>query len=385
MLSFLNIQRFWKKVPLWRNAKHSCRMPLASSLKYKNTNLNHLRFLVHNKKRYVENLKLQIAKLKTTSIKVVVPPGNVFVVGSKDEKCGNSICQWDGDVIKFRVPYCLEKQFGEYVSTKLGNFERGINRLPEGGAKTWHFYQKHGKWNVCVQFTPVPIPQKTNRPDWGVIGFDLNPGSIDWCELDYDGNLVRHGKISLQQGLPKGKMQASLTDAALFLVKLSLETKKPVVHERLDFAQKKRSMKEAGTKYNRMLSGWAYARFFELLHAIATNRGVKCYEVASEYTSLIGMVKYMRIYGISSGVAAAIAIGRRVMRLSERLPRSIKTALSLRDRAHLWRGYSKLNKLLKANSGYIVRHSLFCNRSYPNWTCEVKPTIEYCVERNSTE
>ena len=73
-----------------------------------------------------------------------MPRWDVFVVGSKDETNGNQSCQWDGDKIKFRVPYYLEDKFGKYVSTKLGSFPRNINRIPIDGAKTWHFYKKDG-------------------------------------------------------------------------------------------------------------------------------------------------------------------------------------------------------------------------------------------------
>ncbi|MBO1348819.1 MAG: hypothetical protein EBE86_016180 [Hormoscilla sp. GUM202] len=63
---------------------------------------------------------------------------------------GNQVCQWDGVTLKFRVPACLEDRFGEYVTTKLGGYDRKINRLPSIGAKSWHFYLKNGKWNAAI-------------------------------------------------------------------------------------------------------------------------------------------------------------------------------------------------------------------------------------------
>jgi len=374
-----------KNRPIWQNAKQSCRMPLSSSIKYRKTNLNNLRFQVHNKKRYVNHLKVKIQQLKTTPVEVKVPPGQVFVVGSKDEKHGNSVCQWDGEYLTFRVPYCLESRFGKYITTKLGDFKRNINRIPDDGARTWHFYQKSGKWNACLQFTPREIEPVSLFKSYGVISLDLNSGSVDWCELDHDGNLVKHGQIKLVQGLPNGRNKAQLTSVALTVVKLAIESKKPIVFEKLNFSKKKALMREEGTKYNRMLSAWSYSQFFKFLKAISTNRGIECISVTPQYTSLIGLVKYMKMYGLNSGVAAAIAIGRRGMRKSERLPRAIKTTLSVKDRVHLWNGYYKLNKLLKANYGYYLRHHFYSNCSYPNWTCKVKPIIESVAVSQSTE
>jgi IS605 OrfB family transposase len=112
-------------------------------------------------------------------------------------------------------------------------------------------------------------------------------------------------------------------------VKLSLKTGNPIVHEKIDFASKKFRMRESDNqKYNRMLSGWAYSKFFQILNSIAANRGVSTFGVNPQYTSLLGITKFMRRYGINSGVAAAIAIGRRGMKLSERLPAAIVALLS---------------------------------------------------------
>ncbi|MEQ9544392.1 MAG: hypothetical protein RIK85_00060, partial [Marinobacter sp.] len=58
-------------------------------------------------------------------------------------------------------------------------------------------------------------------------------------------------------------------------------------------------------------------------HRHMPNRGIALSLCNPAYTSLIGLVKYSRMYGLSSDVAAALAIARRGMNLSERLPRSV--------------------------------------------------------------
>jgi IS605 OrfB family transposase len=289
-----------KKILIWKDSKTGCRMPLACSLKYKNTNLNHLRFLVHNKKRYITSLLSNIEKLKVTPLTVKVPHNQVFFVGSKDESFGNQVAQWDGSNLTIRVPYCLEKTYGEYVTVQLGSFDRNINRLPEYGAKTWSVYKKDGKWKVCIQFQPITVTPLSNNRNNGVISFDLNPSSIDWAEIDRNGNAIKWGSISLQIRLPKNQMENQLQTVALFLVKLSLKTGKSIVHEKIDFVSKKFRLRESGNKkYNRMLSAFAYSKFFQILNSIAGNRGVSTFWVNPQYTSLLGMTKFMRRYLIS--------------------------------------------------------------------------------------
>ena len=372
----------------WIRSKSSILLPLSCSLKYKNTNYQHLKFQVHHKKRKIHSLTQQIEHLKIKPIRVKVPAWDVFVVGSKDETHGNQVCQWDGEWLKFRVPYCLEAHYGKSIVTKIGNFNRNINRIPEqplseadrrkttGGfasrARTWHFYLKDGAWKAALQFTPAPVAQVSNVVAYGCIGIDMNPGSIDWAYVDWDGNLKEHGKFVLQQGLPKGRMKAQLVDVSLKLAELAIKFKCPVVCEELDFQFLKARLKEVNIKLARMLSGWAYAEFLKQLNSILINRGIQLKTINPVWTSLIGLVKYLRQYGISSGIAASIVIARRGMRLSERLPCSITAYPGMKSGKHVWSDWNKLNKLIKSCSVIKSRHSYY---SISNW--------EFLVMRSS--
>ena len=353
----------------WRNSKTSTLLPLSCSLKYRNTNYQHLKFQVHHKKRRIHLLIQQIQHLKVKPVRVKVPDWDCFIVGSKDETCGNQVCQWDGEYLKFRVPYCLENKYGKIVISKIGNFQRQINRIPASGSLTWHFSIKDGRWKVALQFTPAPVNRVSNAIAYGCIGIDLNPGSIDWAYVDWNGNLKRHGKFVLQQGLPKGKMKAQLVKVSLKLAALATEYKCPVVCEELNFSSKKAQLKEISTKLARMLSGWAYAEFFKQLGSILANRGIQLKTVNPAFTSLIGLVKYTKQYGISSGVAAAIVIARRGMRLTEKLPDSITAYLDVKPRKHVWSQWSQVNSLIKSCSVIKNRHSYY---SIPNWSWLVK-------------
>lgn len=359
----------------WILSKTGCNFPLSCTRKFKSTNWQNLRFQLHNKKREAKLLTKQIEHLQVKHIQVVIPKNQAFVVGSKDESFGNQVCQWDGNVIKFRVPACLESKFGKYVQSAIGNFERNINRLPDNGAKTWHFYHKNGKWCVAVQFTPSPVKRVSRHSTYGCIGIDMNPGSIGWAYVDIHGNLKAHGQIPLQMGLPAGKQDAQIVDACLQLAALANTYACPVVCEDLDFTRKKEQLRERGKKYARMLSGWAYSRFYELLKSILSNRGICLLKVNPAYTSLIGLVKFARQYGLASDRSAALAIARRGMRLTENLPHSLTAYLSVKDGKHVWSAWNQLNTLIEESSEISNRHSYY-SITASNWQSLVKQAAE---------
>jgi hypothetical protein len=101
--------------------KEGCNFPIACSLQYKSTNWQSLRFQIHHKKRRLTLLTNRLKHLRVKPIKVFVPHGDIFVVGSKDESFGNQVSQWNGSGITFRVPKCLESRFGKAVSSEVGD------------------------------------------------------------------------------------------------------------------------------------------------------------------------------------------------------------------------------------------------------------------------
>ena len=358
-----NARRFYAKKN-WQNSKTGCVFPLSSSLKYRQTNWQNLRFQIHNKKRKLTRYRQILAVLKSIPVWVRVPKHQTLIVGSKDESYGNQVCQWDGDNLRFRVPACLESKFGKYVESKIGDFPRNINRLPATGAKTWHFYYKDDKWCAAVSFTPSEVRRVSRSVDCGCIGIDINPGSIGWAYIDTVGNLKAHGQIPFQTGLPKGKQQAQIVKACLELSALAIKFQCPVVSEELDFTTKKEQLRERGKKYARMLSGWAYSEFFKLLNYILSNRGIELLTVNPAYSSIIGLVKYLRMYGLASDESAALVIGRRGMGLSEKIPGSLTAFVEVNSTKHVWSLWHQINKKIKQSGIITNRHGYYSNS---NW------------------
>jgi IS605 OrfB family transposase len=373
-------EKFYAKSD-WIHSKGGCNFPLSSSVEWRSTNWQGEWFKIHNKQRYISTLIARIKHLKTAVIRVKVPRSEVFIVGSKDESYGNQSCQWDGKTLTMRVPYCLEESFGKTVSLTIGGFDRNINRLPEHGAKTWHFYRQDGRWVVAVQFTPATVTKISRPIQFGCIGIDMNPSSVGWAYIDFQGNLKESGTIPLQTGLPTGKQDANIVDACLQLAILAATFACPIVCESLDFAAKKTQLRERGRKYARMLSGWAYSRFYQLLESILSNRGISLLTCNPAYTSLIGLVKYSRMYGLSSDIAAAMAIARRGMNLSERLPRSVSAYLQVNCRKHVWSGLNQLNKFIGQCVVVNRRHDYY---HISNWADLVMADVERVASNSNS-
>ncbi|MEM6399593.1 MAG: IS200/IS605 family accessory protein TnpB-related protein [Cyanobacteria bacterium P01_D01_bin.116] len=128
-----------------------------------------------------------------------------------------------------------------------------------------------------------------------------------------------------------------------------------IVIENLSFCAKKKRMKEEGRRYARMLNYFAYSTFNEIIQTQARNKGIQVVKVNPAYSSLIGLTKFMKLYGMSSDTAAGLVLARRAMRLSESVPAYIALSTVMVEHRHLWASWSRINKSLKS----VRRHEYY--------------------------
>ncbi len=154
----------------------------------------------------------------------------------------------------------------------------------------------------------------------GSLGIDFNPTSIDWAVVDREGNLKKHGSIKINvQDKRSNQTQDIIGKAVAQVVRVAESFQVPIVIEDLDFQQKKASLQEKGKKYARMLSNMAYSRFTQIIETRCNRTGVELLTVDPAYTSVIGVTKYMAMYGLNSGCAAALVVARRGQGRTEKL------------------------------------------------------------------
>jgi hypothetical protein len=124
----------------------------------------------------------------------------------------------------------------------------------------------------------------------------------------------------------------------------------------------------AGNEYARMLSSFAYASFDAALASACCRSGVWLRRVEPAFTSLIGRTCFATRYGLTTHAAAALAIARRAMGLSERMPKPVGGELKLPldggghvtlprpariGGRHVWSSWKKLNDGWK--SAHVAR------------------------------
>ena len=368
------------------------------------------RFIVHQKKRRLANKQHKLKVLQNKEIKLcfgskklflaqynleangysshddwltdwrACRQSNFMMVGAKTYTNGNQLCRLTADgQLKITVPPCLFKQFGSHVScdeikfrygqefidialnpvrrfSTYNNGKKKTSRIGTEKAVTHRFVKKNDKWYLHSIVELPDIPWISHRRN-GAIGVDLNADNIAWTYCDGSGNLASSGQIDIDlEGKSSGQATHILSLAIDQIIDIAVDKHCPIVIEKLDFSQKKASLRELSKRYAKMLSAFAYSKFSELIHSKSNLAAIQVKEANPGYSSLIGMVKYMSLYGLNSGTAAALVLARRGLRFSERLPRCLNTLFSPVDgNRHVWHYWARISKMTKG----CYRHSFF--------------------------
>lgn len=299
---------------------------------------------------------------------------NLMMVGAKTYASGNQLCRLTPDgQLTITTPPCLLKQFGSHIKCDGIKFKYGQtfvdialtptrhkrgNNYRNGTEKavTHRFVKRDEKWYLHTTVELPDIPWISHRNN-GAIGIDLNVFNIAWAYCDREGNLKQHGQINIDlENKSSGQATNILSQAIGQIIEMAVDKECPIVIEKLDFSSKKTRLREHGKRYAKMLSQFAYSKFSDLAHSKARLSAIQVVEVNPAYSSLIGMIKFMGLYGLNSGTAAALVLARRLFRFSERLPRCLNALLQPVDcNKHVWHYWAATSKSLKG----CHRHSFF--------------------------
>lgn len=250
-----------------------------------------------------------------------------FTLGSKDETGGNQTCtareENENLLLRLRLPDALGQ--GKYLQISPIFFPYGqeklLTALKQNRAISYRFLKDAKGWRVFAT-TTCAEPEWISDIQRGVIGIDINTDHLALTETDRFGNPVTTARISLvTYGKTKEQSLALIGDAAAHIVHYATECKKLLILEKLDFQQKKRTLSKQTPAYKRMLSSFSYNRILQTIYSRAYRHGIEVRQINPAYTSLIGRIKFAKRYGLTTHQAAALCIGRRVLRLTEKLPR----------------------------------------------------------------
>ena len=328
--------------------------------------------------------------------------GQFFFLGSKDETAGNQTCQIERlnekEVaehirvkkaailqqkaaeetlqvrlraadhqhavphyrVKIRLPTPLQKNGEKYhwATFALSYGHEHVDRAiamnePKGLGKaiSYRFCKDaaKGRWHTHISIDIEPGGKVSRPVSCGAIGIDFNADHLAVAETDASGNRVKCWRIDLDfKGKSADQRKDILSVALQGVVDHAAERQLPLVIEDLDFSDKKKQMAEQATStgYRVMLSGLAYAQYQAFCISKCFKAGVELIKVNPAFTSVIGRVKYARRLGISTHLAAALAIARRGQQFKERTPTLAfivegteveKLYLPVRNRCNDWR------------------------------------------------
>jgi IS605 OrfB family transposase len=269
-----------------------------------------------------------------------------------------------------RLPDTLAKE-GKYLVLAGLQFVYGqeniLAALASGTALGYRFVRDQKSWRVFVS-TSVKAPELNSNKALGAIGIDVNSDHLALAEVDRFGNYVRGHKIAcVTFSKTSDQTKSQIGEAVKQIFQLALKTSKPVVIEKLDFTQKKAGLETSDPSRARQLSSFAYFQTSKAIHSTGFKQGVEVLEVNPAFTSVIGAVNYCQKLGISIHLAAALAIARRGMGLSERpavrmgvVPvrngGHVTLVLPVRNRTrHVWSFWSATRTRLKAAQRVHVR------------------------------
>ena len=124
-----------------------------------------------------------------------------------------------------------------------------------------------------------------------------------------------------------------------------------------------------------MLSSFSYGKVKAYFISRGYRQGVEIYQVNPAFSSVIGRVKFMERYGLSVHQAAALALARRSLGFSERIPRRlvcpvgngvhIAFTVPARKRVkHVWTYWGAVSRQLRP--ALAAQHRLGKRRRRPN-------------------
>jgi IS605 OrfB family transposase len=262
-----------------------------------------------------------------------------LVIGSKDESYGNQTCTYNTkNTLRLRVADHFIDKYGKYIEFPNVTFPYGqewldLAKIPTMGytrsgrpqkyysSITYRLIKQDKGWYVNAT-VDREIPKLGTSNVNGLIGIDINAGFLSIGEVDRFGNPIKNWTIKVPMySRRKEQILASMSDAIKEILEYAVLVQKDVMIEKLDFSKKKTQLREKGKAYARMLSGFAYSSFQNLMEAKAKKQGVRIKRVNPAYTSQIGHIKFMARYGLNSHAAAACMIARRGYRFKSEKPK----------------------------------------------------------------
>lgn len=190
---------------------------------------------------------------------------------------------------------------------------------------------KKGKFRIVLSWAKESVQLPVQE---GAIGIDCNPDGVAVVDVDKTGNLLEHRYIRKQriQFASDNKRDYDTGLLAKEVVQYAYDKKKPIVLEKLEF---KKKGKKSYKKFNRMKSNFIYRKMLNAIKQRAVKVGVPVSEVQPAFTSVLGQLKYQKMYSLNRHTSAGLVIARRGLNLKERQDFKVIPDLKKKDKLNL--------------------------------------------------
>ncbi|NEP80541.1 MAG: transposase [Okeania sp. SIO3B3] len=253
---------------------------------------------------------------------------------------------------KIQLKFSVSDRIGRYRATDL---DYAINSLKPITISIFRREHKQDNWYIHLSTYVQEIPVVHTRKN-GCLGIDFNAESISVTYVKWDGNIEYLEEIPYKwKNQTTGQRQASMRNIVSQIVFLAEFFECAIAIESLDFSKKKAKMSGYCKVYNEMLVLLSTAIFRETILSRCRRFGVELIKVNPAFTSVIGMINYMAKYGLNSGTAAALVIGRRALKLSEKIPHCLLRPEDVNK--HDWSHWRRVASFIKLH--HIRRTQLF--------------------------
>ena len=266
--------------------------------------------------------------------------GNMTICGRSDLYFGNSVAKYDenhnltisyydknGNVKTVFIPNVTfhygQKEIDSYIKEQNQSVKNKEKNRPIAYQIKICEDKNYRTYLSISAVLTLPKKEYVNYDTTtGVVSIDMNVDHLAMTELDKNGNLIYQRILSFNvYGKNKGSIRHEVSRVTGEVIHYCKQKKKCLVIEKLDLEKKKQKLKYKNKKYNKLLSGFVYAKIKEYLNSKAYREDIYIYQVNPAYTSQIGKLKYMKKLGISIHIAAAYVIGRRGMGFKEKIPK----------------------------------------------------------------
>ena len=207
------------------------------------------------------------------------------------------------------------------------------------------------RFDACITLPDCSCRENNYYGD-GCIAIDVNSDRIAAVELDRNGCPRSREVIPLRLEGSTGQNEQEISRALERVFQACMDRHKPLAAEYIGATKRKAGRYSTGQKRNRSISMFANKKIRELTESKSFKHGIGVAFVNPAYTTQIGKVKYMKHYGLSIHEAAALAIGRRAMGYTERLPMQYYNSLTdkqkARPRVRQWKAaYKRMSEVTR--------------------------------------